>query len=264
MFDDLETLQFERVGKVAIVRLARPPVNAVNRQMIGELRWCFDALADDRDVSAVVLSAQGSRAFSAGIDLNELSTPPDRTTMAVRDVLDDGVTWRDTQHAVRHCPVPVIAAVEGPAIGAGFGLVGVVDIIIASPRASFGLTEINVGLLGGSSKALRMVGPHKARMMFFMGDLVSAEEFHRLGAIEEIVPVGEAETRAVAIGQRFTEKSPIALRLAKESILRIEDLPMEEAYRLEQDYTTRLRGYRDAGEAMRAQLEKRPAVWTWS
>jgi enoyl-CoA hydratase len=264
MFDNLETLQFERVGKVAIVRLARPPVNAVNRQMMSELRRCFDALAEDRDVGAVVLSAQGDRAFCGGIDLKELATPPDPSALPVRDVLDTGVTWRDTQHAIRHCPVPVIAAVEGPAIGAGFGLVGVVDIIIASARASFGLTEINVGLLGGSSKALRMIGPYKARMMFFMGDLVGADEFYRLGAIEEIVNNGDAEARAIAIGQRFGEKSPIALRLAKESILRIEDLPMEEAYRLEQDYTTRLRGYRDAGEAMRAQLEKRPANWSWS
>ena len=73
---------------------------------------------------------------------------------------------------IRHCPVPVIAAVDGPAIGAGFGLVAVCDVIIASRRASLGLTEINVGLLGGASKALRMVGPYKARMMFFSGDLV--------------------------------------------------------------------------------------------
>jgi enoyl-CoA hydratase len=264
MTEEFETLQCERVGRVAIVRLARPPVNAVNRQMIAELRQCFDELAEDRDVGAVVLSALGERAFCAGIDLKERRLDVDRSTQAVSDVLDDGRAWRDAQHAVRHCPVPVIVAVDGPAIGAGFGLVGVSDIIIASTRASFGLTEINVGLLGGSSKALRMVGPFKARMMFFMGDMVGAEEFHRLGAVEEIVPVGQAESRAVELGHRFGEKSPIALRLAKESILRIEDLPVEEAYRLEQDYTTRLRGYRDAGEAMQAQLDKRPATWTWS
>jgi enoyl-CoA hydratase len=264
MSHDYETLRFERIAKVAVVRLARPPVNAVNRLMIAELRRCFDLLADDRSVGAVVLCAQGTRAFSAGVDLKELNAPRELATLAVRDVLDTGAAWRDTQHAVRHCPVPVIAAVEGPAIGAGFGLIGVVDIIIASTAASFGLTEINVGLLGGASKALRMIGPYKARMMFFMGDLVSAEEFYRLGAVEEIVGVGQAEERAVEIGQRFGEKSPIALRLAKESILRIEDLPTQDAYRLEQDYTTRLRGYVDSGEAMRAQLEKRPPSWTWS
>ena len=264
MTGEFETLQCERAGRVAIVRLARPPVNAVNRRMIAELRQCFDALAEDREIGAVVLSALGDRAFCAGIDLKERRVEPERSSQAVSDLLDDGRAWRDAQHAVRHCPVPVIAAVDGPAIGAGFGLVGVSDIIIASSRASFGLTEINVGLLGGSSKALRMVGPYKARMMFFMGDMVSADEFYRLGAVEEIVPVGEAEGRAVALGHRFGEKSPIALRLAKESILRIEDLPVEDAYRLEQDYTTRLRGYRDAGEAMQAQLEKRPATWTWT
>jgi enoyl-CoA hydratase len=160
--------------------------------------------------------------------------------------------------------VPVVAAVDGAAIGAGFGLVGVSDIIVASERATFGLTEINVGLLGGSSKALRMVGPYKARMMFFSGDLVPAAEFHRLGAVEMIVAPGDAERHAVALAERLAAKSPIALRLAKESIIRIESMPLEEAYRTEQDYTQRLRTYHDSGEAMRAYLEKRDPHWTWS
>lgn len=264
--DGFETIKVERQGKVAVVRLARPPVNAVNRQMVGELRSCFGELSEERDLGAVVLSAEGDRAFCGGIDLKERTADrkdghhPDN----VRAILDEGSTWRETQRTIRHCPVPVIAAVEGPAIGAGFGLAGVVDLIIASEKGAFGLTEINVGLLGGSSKALRMVGPHKARMMFFSGDLVPAQEFYRLGAVEEMVPLGQAEQRAIEIGQKFAKKSPIALRLAKESILRIENQPLEEAYRTEQDYTTRLRGYNDSAEAMSAYLEKREATWTWS
>lgn len=262
----LETLKLRQDGKVAVVTLARPPVNAVNRQMISELHSVFTQLSEDRTIGSVVLSAEGDRAFCGGIDLKERRAEREgaRREGTVKELLDEGSTWRATQHAIRHCSVPVIAAIEGPVIGAGFGISGVVDLIIASSRAKFGLTEINVGLLGGSSKALRMVGPYKARMMFFSGDLIPAEEFYRLGVVEEIVPAGEAEARAIEIGTRFAEKSPIALRLAKESILRIEDMPMEDAYRTEQDYTTRLRGYSDSGEAMAAYLEKRTPNWTWS
>ena len=138
------------------------------------------------------------------------------------------------------------------------------DIIVASERATFGLTEINVGALGGSSKALRMVGPFKARMLFFSGQLVPAAELYRLGAVEEVVPDGQAEQRAVEIGGMFAAKSPIGLRLAKESLLRIEGDGMEAQYRTEQDYSARLRNYDDSGEARNAYLEKRAPKWTWS
>jgi enoyl-CoA hydratase len=259
----LETLTTERHDRVAVVRLDRPPVNAVSRSMMTELRECFRELGADRDVNAVVLSAAGTRAFCGGIDLQDAAEQR-RNPETVTDTLDGGSYWRETQHIIRHCPVPVIAAVDGPAIGAGFGLVGVCDLIVASERATFALTEINVGLLGGSSKALRMVGPFKARMMFFSGEPIDGRELDRHGAVERLVPVGEAEESAIELGAKFASKSPIALRLAKESILRIEDLPLEDAYRLEQDYTTRLRGYSDSREAMEAFMEKREPVWSWS
>jgi enoyl-CoA hydratase len=265
----MNTINVNCDNGITVVHLARPPVNAVNREMMRELRSTFEEIGEDRSTAAVVLAAEGDRAFCAGIDLHERST--DRVSggggeheLSVADLLDSGRAWRDTQHAVRHCPVPVVVAVDGSAIGAGFGLVGCCDIIFASPRAQFGLTEINVGLLGGSSKAMRMVGPFKARTMFFTGDLVPASEFYRLGVIEEVVEDRPVEERAIEFVRKFIDKSPIALRLAKESILRIEGMPMEDAYRLEQDYTQRLRSYNDSAEAMRAFAEKRPPSWTWS
>src|SRR5690606_33510819 len=124
--------------------------------------------------------------------------------------------------------------------------------------------EIKVGLLGGGSKALRLLGPSKARRMMFLGEMVDAVEMHRLGAIEEVVPPGAAEDRAVELGAQMAEKSPIALRLAKESILRIEGEEMMDRYRTENDYTNRLRTYRDSQEAMEAFLDKREPEWTWS
>lgn len=264
----LETLNVEISDGVATVTLDRPPVNAINRTMQMELTQTFRELSQNREIGAVVLAASGTRAFSAGIDLNDTASHGPGGAPAsdkpIEAVLDSGWEWRHTQRAIHHCSVPVIAAIESAAIGAGFGLVGVCDIIIASESARFALTEINVGLLGGSSKAIRMLGPYKARMMMFSGEFIPAEEFHRLGAVEEVVPAGTALDRAREIGANFARKSPLALRLAKESILRIENDEMERQYRTEQDYTNRMQRFGDAGEAMSAYLEKREATWTWS
>lgn len=266
----METIELERIGGVAVVRLANPPVNAVSRTMMCELREVFLALAEDRQVGSVVLSAAGDRVFCGGIDLKEraaeVSDGPTARGGTISDLLDSGRAWRDAQASVRHCPVPVIAAIDGPAIGAGFGIAAACDIMICSTRARLGLTEINVGMLGGSSKALRMVGPYKARMMFFSGELVPAEELFRLGAVERVVAPGDAEDAAVNLGASFAAKSPIAMRLAKESLVRIEtlDFDVEVAYRTEQDYSNRLKDYDDSKEAQRAFVEKRQAEWTWS
>jgi enoyl-CoA hydratase len=259
----METLELERHEGFAVVRLNRPPVNAVNKMMMRELRSSFDELSQDREISAVVLSATGERVFCAGIDLKEVAGGQSEGT-DLRALLDPAWEWRQTQYAVRECLVPVIGAIDGTTIGAGFGLVGVCDLVIASERASFGLTEINVGALGGASKALRLLGPSKARRMLFLGEMVPADEMHRLGGVEEVVPAGTAEARAFEIAVELAKKSPIGLRLAKESILRIEGDEMMQRYRTENDYSNRIRGFHDSGEARSAFLEKRSPTWTWS
>ena len=263
--ETLETLQVEHRDGYAVVRLNRPPVNAVNKVMMRELRRCFDELSQDRRVSAVVFSATGEKAFCGGIDLKEVSGGGDNGDAGdLRALLDPNWEWRSAQSAIRGCLVPVIGAVEAVAIGAGFGLVGVCDLVIAGDKARFGLTEINVGLLGGASKALRLLGPSKARRMLFLGELLPAAELHRLGGIEEVVPAGTAEGRACELAAEMAGKSPIGLRLAKESILRIEGEEMMDNYRTENDYTSRLRAYHDSDEALAAFNEKRQPKWTWS
>ena len=263
----METLQIEEDEGVRIVRLNRPPMNPVNRQMISDLSEAFADIVDNRNVRVVVVSAVGDRAFCAGIDLKErhaertAGRPGDE---ALANLLDSGKAWREASLAIHNCPVPVVAAVDGPAIGAGLGIAGAADIIYASRRAKFGLTEINVGVLGGSRKAIQMLGPYKGRMMFFTGELISAEEFYRRGVLEELVEDGTAEAHALEMAGLLAKKSPIGLRLAKESLLRTEYMDPDKGYRVEQDYTSRLRQFNDSGEAMAAYLERRDPVWTWS
>jgi enoyl-CoA hydratase len=256
----------ERHGAVMVIRLANPPVNALTRRMTTELRSTFEAVAEDRSVNAIVLAAEGERAFCAGADLQERRREKEAGASGdgVRAVVDPQWAWRQAQHAVRHCPVPVVAAVDGPAVGGGFGLVAMCDLIVASERAWFQLNEINVGLLGGASKALRMLGPYRARSLLFTGEKVSAAELEAAGALHALTPPGEAEPRARAVAADIASKSPIAIRLAKASILAVEGSELEEAYELETRFTQLLSRFDDADEAMRAWVEHRSPTWKWS
>jgi enoyl-CoA hydratase len=252
----------ESDGPVATVTFCRPPVNATVPEAIAAIGHAFRSLGDDRGVRVAIFTGCGTRAFMAGADLKgALRTDPD--DLPPGRVLDPGAFAREALWAVYDCAVPVIGAVNGAAVGGGLAFASLCDFLVASETARFGTTEINAGLLGASSQLVRMVGPYKARRMFFTGQLVSAHEMYRLGAVEAVVPADELLPTARALAEELTAKSPIALRLAKEAMNRTEFLPLKEAYRLEQDYTNRLLGFDDAGEARAAFAEKRDPVWRW-
>jgi enoyl-CoA hydratase len=258
--DALQTLQLEvnEATKVAVVTMNRPPVNAVNAQMRIELRDTFRAFAGRRDVNCVVLTGAGDRAFCAGVDLRDRAASEEV-------VLDSGKLWRDARVAVLDCAIPVIGAINGVAIGAGFGLASMCDFLLAAEGARMGLTEINVGLLGGGSAGMHLTNRYKMRRMYFTGELQTAEEMHRLGAVEAVLPREELMPEALRLAEEIAQKSPIGLRLAKESLNRMEAflLPYEDAYRMEQDYTNRLSTFEDSREGTRAFLEKREPDWKW-
>ena len=247
---------------VATVTLDRPPVNAVTRATFVEIRDAFAALSDDREVRVAIFTAAGERAFMAGVDLDSVAdaAAPDP---APRFVTDPASLAREAMWSITDCAVPVIGAINGPALGAGVAFAACCDMLVASENARFGTTEINVGLLGASSHLSQLVGRYKAREMFFTGEQVPAAELYRLGAVRAVVPRAELDAAARALAATLAEKSPIALRLAKESMNRVEHLPLKEAYRTEQEYTARLQQFDDAREARNAFLEKRAPEWRW-
>jgi enoyl-CoA hydratase len=256
-------LHVEVVDHVATVTLDRPPVNAIVTATMVEIAETFTALGDDRDVRVAVFTAAGDRAFMAGVDLRSLG-PRDRgADVPARYVTDPAAAARDGMWAITDCAVPVIAAVNGPALGAGLAFAACCDVIIAADNATFGTTEINVGLLGASAHLSRLVGRYKARELFFTGETISAAELHRLGAVRSVVPRAQLLDEANTFARTLASKSPIALRLAKESMNRVEWLPLKEAYRTEQEYTARLQTFDDAAEARQAFLEKRDPEWKW-
>lgn len=247
---------------VAVVTLDRPPVNAVTPQTYLEIIEVFESFAQRRDVRAVIFTASGTRAFVGGADLASIDDP-DPANWPARRVVDRGVLARDAMWAIGDCAVPVIGAINGPAIGAGVALAAMCDVLVVADHATFGLTEINVGLLGASSHLSLMVSRHIARELFFTGELISAAELQALGAIRHVVPTGELVATARRIAETLAAKSPIALRLAKESMNRAEFLALKDAYRTEQDYTARLLSFEDSAEARAAYLEKRSPEWKW-
>jgi len=245
----------EKAGKVVSVVLDRPPVNALTIALYQRIAEVFEDIGTWTDVNCAVLSAGGSRAFCAGLDLREL------LAAKVEDDPGRAVIVRRMFRSVRHCAIPVIAAVNGPALGAGCVLASVCDIRIASENATFGLPEINAGRCGGTAHMARHVPQGLLRRMFFTGVPISAQEAHRAGFVDQVVPLDRLIPAANELAGVIAGKAPLGLRMGKEAMNRVEVMPVEEGYELEQEYSTKLLHTEDAREATRAVLEKRAPVF---
>jgi enoyl-CoA hydratase len=254
---DNEIIRCEVQDFVAVVTMDRPPVNAVNAQFLEEMMRTFDSLSDREDVRAAVLTGAG-KVFCAGADIKaRLEREPQPG-----DFWQHSRRAREAFHSILECRVPVIGAINGPALGAGLGIAASCDLLIASEAASLGLPEINVGLLGGGRHAMRLFPHSKARRLMFTGQRLSGAELYRLGVVEECVPPDRLMDAARALAAEIASKSPIAIRLAKHAMNTIEFMSLRDGYRFEQNMTGELGKYEDSREAMRAFVEKRPPVFT--
>ncbi len=270
MLPSLGSVRIDVDGHVALVTIDRPPVNALDRTTFREIAAAFDSLGTRRDVRAAILTG-GARIFFAGVDLvdspkryrTDGRSEDDGQPGDPRDQIDPGLVVREAFWALYDCAVPVIGAVDGKAIGAGAVLVSLCDMVIATPRFEMALTEVNVGVLGGVKSTQRMLGPYMAKRMFLTGDFISAEELYRRGALEAVVDPEDLVPTARTLAEKIASRSPIAIRLAKESANRVEYLDLKEGYRTEQDYTLRVKRYADADEAGRAFAERRTPEFRW-
>lgn len=250
------TLDIQIADKVAVVTLNRPPVNAQNTLLRTELTEAFDVLSDRDDVAVVVLTGSG-KVFSAGADIRERPNLGDNPGAYGRH----NRVVRESHNALVECSKPIIAAINGPAMGAGFGLVMACDIWVASTESYVSMPEINVGLAGGVSFLQKFFSRSRARRMFYTGMKVSGEELYRLGLVEACLPPEELMPYAMDMAREIASKSPIALGLAKEAARMTENMPLREAYRYEQSNTVFLSKTEDAREAQLAFLEKRAPVY---
>lgn len=248
-------LNIDKKDKVATITLDRPPVNAVTLALYGKIAEVFEDVRNWSDVNCIVFTAAGEKAFCAGLDLNEF------LAATIQDDPKRAAIIRRSFAAVRHAAVPVIAAVNGAALGAGCVYASVADIRIAADHARFGMPEINVGRCGGASHMGRHLPQGMLRRMYFTGQPIDAREAWRLGFVQEVVPFADLHRTAAEMAAVIAAKAPIGLRMAKEALNRVEFMETENGYELEQSYSTRLMTTEDAREATRAVVEKRAPVW---
>lgn len=247
-----KSLKVEYAGDgVAHVRLARPPANAVDRDMYIEIKELFSRPDQiGAGLQAIVLSGEGKH-FCAGNDLDEFETmSPENGTERMWRV-------REAFFAIQDCPVPVIGAVQGAALGTGLCIAASCDVILAARTAYFGVPEITVGVMGAARHLARMAPQHVVRRMFFTGQPMSAEAMaEATGAVIVCEPEALIE-EATAMARRIAGFSPLAVRLSKEILNRIETMDIKEGYAFEQGYTVMMSGHPDSKEALAAFREKR-------
>ena len=250
---DTKLIKVEVADDIAVVTMDHPPVNAQNAAFNVEMAWVFDSLSDRRDVRVVVLTGAG-KVFSAGADLK---ARPDKSKPGER--WQHNRRARESYHAVMECTKPVIAAINGAALGAGLAVAASCDILFAADEATLGLPEIDVGLLGGGKHTQRLFPHSLRRRMMLTGYRVPGPELYRLGIVEACVPRAQLMDRALEVARQIASKSPAAIRLAKRTLNTIEDMTLRDGYRYEQNMTTELGDHPDSAEAQAAFREKRPA-----
>jgi enoyl-CoA hydratase len=253
-YQNILTAVEENIG---IVTLNRPKVlNALNHELMEELVKALEEFDRDEKIRAIILTG-GERAFAAGADIKEMS---DETTIGIM-LKDRFATW----DRVRNIKKPIIAAVSGYALGGGCELVMTCDIIVASETAQFGQPEINIGVIpgaGGTQRLTRVVGKHKAMEMILTGRPITANEAFAMGLVNKIAPVELFLDEAKAMAKEIAKKSPVAVRLAKEAVLKTFDTSITEGLQFERKNFYMLFSSEDQKEGMNAFLEKRPASFT--
>ena len=240
---------------VLVITIDRPPLNAMTLDAHRELLAALRSVEDDGDIRCIVLTGAGERAFVAGGDVGELGALDSASalvrTRVIRQVFD----------AIRRNPVPVIGAINGHALGSGLVMVSQCDFVIAAETATFGLPEINVGVMGGTKHLARIVPEKVMRWMALTGNRVSASYLERLGVIQQVVPREQVLQAALQAADEICAKSPASVRLMKEVINLTESMNLDDGYHVETYATAIISTHPDSSEAAQAFKEKRSAVF---
>jgi enoyl-CoA hydratase len=254
---NLENLLLEREGGVAILTVNRPKVlNALNTQTLDELRRAILELKRDDGVRVVILTGAGEKSFVAGADINELAT---QTPTSGRE---HAIAGQHILDLLEHMGKPVIAAINGYALGGGCELAMACTIRIAADTAKLGQPEINLGLIpgyAGTQRLARIVGRGRALELLLTGDQISAQEAHRLGLVNRVVPAADLMTEAKKLGTTLAAKGPIAVRYILEAVHKGVEMPFAQAQIFEATLFGLVASTEDMREGTKAFLEKRKA-----
>src|SRR5271167_5158020 len=252
-----ENLLYDKKDHISYITVNRPKVlNALNAQTMEDLRRAFTAAKDDPEVRVVILTGAGEKAFVAGADLNELRkfmpVEGKAETHAGQSVLD----------LIENLGKPVIACVNGFALGGGCELAMACTMRLASENAKLGQPEVTLGLIpgyGGTQRLPRLVGKGVAMQLVLAGGMISAQEAHRIGLVNEVVAAAELIPRAESIAKKIIANAPLAVQYAMEAVNHGMDMPLKEGLYLEATLFGLICGTEDKNEGTTAFLEKRAA-----
>ena len=256
-----QLVAIEHDGAVAHIVLNRPPVNAVTAEVYRQLIAAIHEIGANDDVRAVVVRSALEKAFCAGADMKEVSS-----VLANADEDADEERQRlarTTFFDLADLPQPTIAVINGHVLGTGVGIGGSCDIRIGTADLRLALSEIKVARCGGGRHLMRLLPQGLVRQMFFTGNPIDADTALQFGLVQAVYSnLTEATAAAAELAAEIAEKSPLALRMAKQSLNEVEFMPLKEGYRHEQTFTVRLGRSNDAKEATAAFVERRSPQFT--
>ena len=253
----MDNVRTENRDGVLVITVDRPKVlNALNAQTVAEIGEAFAAAREDDSVRCVILTGGGEKAFVAGADINELARMTPITGKAVAE------KGQRVFRAIEKFPKPVIAAINGFALGGGCELALACHIRIASEKAQLGLPEVTLGIIpgyGGTQRMARLLGKGKALELILTGDRIGAAEAERIGLVNKVVPADQLMTAAEEMARTIASRGPLAVSAAIEAVMSGSDMPFEEGQRFEATLFGLLASTEDMKEGMGAFLEKRTA-----
>ena len=255
----MSALRMEREGRVQRVTIAKPERrNAFDAALIAELHETFSAIEDD--VRVVVLAGDGP-SFSAGADVEWQRSSID---LSFEENVEDALRLYRMLEAVDSCPAPVVARVQGYALGGGSGLAACADIVVASPGAIFGFTEVRLGIIPAviSPFALAKIGRSAARELFLTGARFSAARAKEIGLVHAVVPADELDAAVQRYVDKLLAAGPEAVAAAKALIRDVWDRPRDEAMPITANAIAERRVSAEGQEGLTAFLEKRAARWS--
>lgn len=253
----MDNVKTENRDGVLVVTIDRQKaLNALNAQTVDEIRQTFDAARDDDSVKAVIITGAGEKAFVAGADIKELAT---MTPITGKETSERG---QRIFRAIERFPKPVIAAINGFALGGGCELALACHIRVASENAKIGLPEVTLGIIpgyGGTQRMARLLGKGRALELILTGNQITAAEAERIGLVNKVVPADQLLSTAEDLARTIAKRGPLAVRAAIEAVMSGSDMPFDEGQLLEATLFGLLASTEDMKEGMGAFIERRTA-----
>nr|WP_304216156.1 enoyl-CoA hydratase-related protein [Fredinandcohnia onubensis] len=251
----MDTIQYLTNDQhIGIVYLNRPPYNPLSSQVYKELFTLFEELEKDSEVRAIILTGKGDRAFAAGADINEM------VNLDGADMMEMSRISRLAYDKIESISKPVIAAVNGLALGGGCELALACDFRIGSPTTKFGLPEINLGIIpggGGTQRLPRLIGQAKAKELLYFGEMIDAEKALEVGLVNKVVESDRVLEEAIEWAEKLAQKPRIAMKMLKTSINRGTEVDLQAALDLETACFGNAFASKDRVEGMKSFVEKR-------